>query len=179
MGPLPNSRQRVLLSTGNIFLYSLMSKERFKIVPASYLVLILEGRVLLSRRFQTGYEDGKYSLVAGHLDGGETFREAMVREAKEETAIDVLPEDMRVVHMMHRYCSADNDPLVRERIDAFVTAERWGGIPKIMEPEKCDDLRWCPLEDLPENTIPYVRVALEHIRDGVTYSEFGFHDDVC
>jgi len=37
-----------------------MVKERHKVVPASYLVLIKNGKILLQRRFNTGYEDGKY-----------------------------------------------------------------------------------------------------------------------
>jgi 8-oxo-dGTP pyrophosphatase MutT (NUDIX family) len=40
------------------------------ITPASYFILEKDGKVFLARRFNTGYEDGKYSLVAGHLDGG-------------------------------------------------------------------------------------------------------------
>ena len=45
-----------------------MAKERNKIIPASYAVLIKDNKVLLVRRFNTGYEDGKYSLPAGHVE---------------------------------------------------------------------------------------------------------------
>ena len=40
-----------------------MAKERHKIVPASYLVLIKDSKILLSRRVNTGYEDGKYPML--------------------------------------------------------------------------------------------------------------------
>ena len=56
-----------------------MIKERHKIIPASYLVLIKNNKILLQIRFNTGYEDGKYSRVAGHVDKGETFTEAIIR----------------------------------------------------------------------------------------------------
>jgi hypothetical protein len=43
-----------------------------------------------------------------------------------------------------------------------------------MEPEKCDDLEWFDFNDLPKNTIPYVRQAIECFRNRITYSEYGF-----
>jgi len=144
-----------------------MMNERFKLIPTSHLVLINDDKILLLRRFNTGYEDGNYSVVAGHLDGDETFIQAMVREAKEEAGIGIKPEDLEVVHVMHR---KSND----ERIDFFIQAKSWVGVPKIMEPDKCDDLSWFGLDNLPDNVIPYVKQAIEHIRSNVLYSEHGW-----
>jgi 8-oxo-dGTP pyrophosphatase MutT (NUDIX family) len=150
-----------------------MPKEHFKITPASYLVLIKDEKILMSRRFNTGYEDGNYSLPAGHLDGGETFRQAMVREAKEETGIILNPDALKTVHVMHRLVKFENVG-IRERIDAFIRADAWDGKIKNMEPNKCDDLRWFPLNELPQNNIPFVKYALECIQKNIFYSEYGF-----
>lgn len=144
------------------------SAQRPQVVPAVYLVLIKEGQVLLSRRFQTGYEDGNYSMPAGHLDGGETLTEAMVREAKEEVDVVVKREELELKHTMHRKASN------HERVDFFFTAKNWQGEPKIMEPHKCDDLKWFPVNDLPQNIIPCVRQAIELILSDKFYSEFGW-----
>ena len=39
---------------------------------------------------------------------------------------------------------------------------------------ECDDLQWCPLNALPENTIPFVRRAIEHhLRSGTWFDEIG------
>lgn len=144
--------------------------ERFKITPACYLVLVNDNKILLLRRCNTGYEDGKYSVVAGHLEGNESFKQAMVREAKEEANIDLKPEDLNVIHVMHR-STVDND---NERIDVFLSANKWDGEIKNLEPDKCDDLKWFDLDQIPENVIPYIGSALECIKNKVFYSEFGF-----
>src|SRR3990167_3802399 len=112
-----------------------MPQEKFKIIPSVYLILIKDNKILLLRRFNTGFEDGNYSLPAGHLNGGEKATDAMVREAKEETGISVSAGDLKIVHVMHRI-GAD------ERVNFFFSATRWTGEPAIQEFDKCDDLQW-------------------------------------
>lgn len=144
-----------------------MIKERFKLIPASHLFLIRNGGVLLLRRYNTGYEDGNYSVPAGHIDGSETATEAMAREAREEAGITINLVDLKVVHVMHR--KADE-----MRVDIFFTAQNWMGEPVIQEPDKCDELKWFPLNNLPVNVIPYIKAALENYQAGILYSEFGW-----
>jgi 8-oxo-dGTP pyrophosphatase MutT (NUDIX family) len=123
--------------------------------------------VLLLRRFNTGYQDGHYSVVAGHVEAGETVTEAAIREASEEVGITLQPSDIEVLHVMNRK-STD------ERIDFFVVVKRWSGEITNKELHKCDDLSWFPLASLPDNLIPYVRVALINYQNGVLFSEFGW-----
>ena len=78
------------------------SKDRFKLIPSVYLLLRSKGKILLLRRANTGYQDGTYSLIAGHLDGDELGTEGMIREAREEAGITVLAKDLRLVHTAHR-----------------------------------------------------------------------------
>ena len=145
-----------------------MHKTRFKLIAAVYLMLVNDKKILLSRRFNTGYEDGKWSLVAGHLDGDESVTSGMIREAKEEAGIVLSSENLQVVHVMHR--KSDD-----ERIDIFLTAKRWSGQPKICEPEKCGGLEWFPLTKLPADTIPYIREAIQNYQNNICFSEFGWH----
>jgi ADP-ribose pyrophosphatase YjhB (NUDIX family) len=144
-----------------------MPKERFKIASTSHLILVKDGKTLMLRRFNTGWCDGQYSVVAGHLDGGETVLQAMIREAREEAGLELNQEDLEVVHVMHRKTSM-------ERIDFFILAKRWKGEPKNIEPNKCDDLSWFEVDKLPENTIPYIRQAFDCFRKGIFYSEHGW-----
>ncbi len=145
-----------------------MKKERFKIIPTVYLILIKNKKILLLRRFNTGFWDGNYSLPAGHLDGGETIRQTMVRETKEEIGIRIDPGDLKLVHVMHR-----KEPK-EERINFFLITKKWCGRPKIMEPHKCDDLKWFKLSNLPKNTIPYIKQVIKSSLNKIFYSEYGF-----
>lgn len=145
-----------------------MQKQRYKIVPSSYLILIKDNKILLSRRFNTGFEDGNYGFVSGHGEANETFIQTMVREAKEEANIIILPEDLKIVHVMHR--KGKND----ERVDVFIRAEKWQGEIKNIEPHKCDDLGWFSLDSLPDNVIAYIEQAIKCVLNSVFYSEFGW-----
>lgn len=146
-----------------------MPNERFKLIPAVYLVLRKDNQVLLLRRANTGYQDGKYGLVAGHLDGDELATAAMVREAKEEAGVTVRPEDLRFAHVAHRL--SRNQP-GQERVDIFFEATEWQGEVVNVEPEKCDDLSWFDIDDLPENMLPFVKLVLTDIAQGKQYSEY-------
>jgi 8-oxo-dGTP pyrophosphatase MutT (NUDIX family)/N-acetylglutamate synthase-like GNAT family acetyltransferase len=147
-----------------------LKEERFRGHVAAYLVLEKDSRILLSKRKNTGYQDGMYSLVSRHLEGGETVCQCMIREAKEEAGITLAPNGLKVVHVMHR----NNTDFGREYIDIALSAREWQGEIVNMEPDKCDGLEWFPLDGLPENIVPEVRMVLENIRDGVFYGEFGW-----
>jgi hypothetical protein len=75
---------------------------------------------------------------------------------------------MNVVHVMHRKAKHD------ERIDFFMVAKEYAGTITNMEPHKCDDLQFFPLDNLPDNMVDYVRVAIDNYRKGITYSEYGW-----
>ena len=145
-----------------------MAKERHKLIPSVYLVSIKDNKILLLRRFNTGFMDGFYSFPAGHVEENETLTQAIVREAKEEIGVDIKREDLRLVHVMHR--KEPNE----ERINFFFQAEKYQGEPKIMEPHKCDDLSWFDLDNLPENVIPYIKEAIKNILERKIYSEYGW-----
>jgi 8-oxo-dGTP pyrophosphatase MutT (NUDIX family) len=134
-----------------------------------HLLFFRETRILLIRRFKTGFRDGEYSVPAGHLDGDETVKAAAAREALEEVCVHIEPHDLSFSSVMHRN---EGD----ERVDFFVHVRAWSGEPVNNEPNKCDDLRWEEVGSLPGNTIPYVRQAIQNHLDGIRFDEFGWHD---
>lgn len=145
--------------------------DRFRLVAAVHLLLIREGQILLLRRVNTGYEDGNYSVIAGHLDGDETVYAAIRREAREEAAITIEGDDLRIVGVLQRRAATADDD---ERIDFFLTASNWSGVIQNAEPGKCDELSWFSLADLPTNIIPYVRQALDNYRAGIWFGTSGW-----
>ncbi len=147
------------------------SSERFTLRSAVYLFPLKEEKVLLLRRFNTGWMDGMYSLISGHLDGNETVSEAMAREAFEEAKIKIIKEDLEPVTVIHRK-SPD-----QEYIDFFFVTRKWEGEPTIGEPDKCDDLSWYPINNLPDNLLPHVKEALDNFKSKTPFSESGWKND--
>jgi 8-oxo-dGTP diphosphatase len=144
-------------------------QERFKLIPAVYLVLRRDDEVLLLRRANTGYQDGKYSTIAGHLDGDELATIGMVREAQEEAGITVDPKSLKLVHTVHRLGRTQAG---QERVDLFFEAREWQGEITNVEPDKCDDLSWYPIDNLPKDMLPLVRNVIQDIAQGVNFSEY-------
>lgn len=134
------------------------------------MILKKDDKILLAQRANTGYQDGNYGLPSGHVEANESFTAAMVRVAAEEIGITVSPKDLSVAHVMHRKSVEDGS----ERVDVFFVTENWQGEPRNLEPEKCSALDWFSVEALPENIVPVVKAALEHIQKQKTYSEFGW-----
>lgn len=145
--------------------------SRHTIIPAVHLFLIKDDQILLARRFQTGYEDGNYSVPAGHVERGEPATVAMIRETREEIGVSIHHTDLKPIQVMHRNKGEE------ERVDFFFECTKWEGEVLNQEPEKCDDLRWFPLQELPQNTVPYVRFALANYMKSIFYSEYGWHGE--
>ena len=136
--------------------------------PTTIHLLFFRGEeILLLRRYNTGFRDGEYSVPAGHLDGGETVMQAGIREGKEEVGVNVKTDDLVFSSVMHRM---DGE----ERVDFFVTVERWDGDIFNAEPERCDDLHWFRIDEMPDNTIPYIRRAIANHMSRVRFDEFGW-----
>ncbi len=142
-----------------------MSNDRFTLRVAVHTILIKDNQILLIRRFNTGWRDGHYGLPAGHCDGQETILEAAIREAKEEVGLNLKPEDMEIAHIVHQIKKV-------EYIDFYFLARKWQGEPKICEPDKCDEIGWFALDNLPDNLIIQVQEAIGNFQKGLLYSEF-------
>lgn len=146
------------------------STETFKVNLAVSLILKKGDKLLLYKRINTHYENGNYGLIGGYIDGKETVQQGIAREAKEESGIDIRVEDLKVVHVMHSMAVGRYG----EFITVFLEASNWEGELANMEPDRCGDLSWFPVNNLPENMVSQVSSALENIEKGFFFSNFGW-----
>ena len=118
-------------------------------------ILILDqGKVLLLKR-KGSHGEGTWCLPGGHLEFNESFEECAKREAKEEVNVDIHPEEVMSI--------SNNKIYDKHYVTIGVRARIIDGIPRIMEPEKCDELKWFYLDALPENLFqPTERVIAHH-----------------
>jgi 8-oxo-dGTP pyrophosphatase MutT (NUDIX family) len=142
---------------------------RLSLIPAAYIFLERDdGKFLLMLRARTGYEDGKYQTPSGHIEEGETPREAAAREALEEVGVTIRPEDLEPVHAMYRM----HEDKTGYRMDLSFKTTKWEGEPYNAEPEKCDELIWVDPAALPENTTGVIRSIVKDMKEGRSFSEY-------
>jgi 8-oxo-dGTP diphosphatase len=134
---------------------------------SAYLILKRQNQICLLLRQNTGYMDGCYGLISGHVEDGESATDGMIREAREEAGIELNPAQLKVVHVMHR-----NEG--RLGIDVFFECFSWSGSVENREPHKCAEIGFFPQADLPKNTMDYVAVAIQASARGEIYSERGW-----
>lgn len=131
------------------------------------LILKKGEQVLLSKRMNTGYFDGYWGVISGHIERGESASQAAIREAYEETGIVIHPESIKMGHVMYRIHD-------RLNLDLFFIAENWERSIQNLEPHKCSELQFCEPDALPSPTIPYITKALQKISENSSYSETGW-----
>jgi 8-oxo-dGTP pyrophosphatase MutT (NUDIX family) len=144
-----------------------MPHSRFSVVPAAYVVFLRDGsgarEVLLQLRSGTGFMDDHWACAAaGHVERGESVHAAARREALEEVGVT----DVALTPLTAMQRSNNTGLAVDERVDYFFASTAWSGEPRVVEPEKCADLRWFPLDALPDPVVPHELAVLTALRDG-------------
>ena len=129
---------------------------------AVHIILIDNDKILLQKRKGSKLWPGYYALPAGHIDEGETQYDALVREAKEELGIEINPNNIINDYVVLRRNFFEIDGKILEPyIDYYFEIKKYNGVPKIIEEDKCDELLWADVNNLPEPFINYEGVFLE------------------
>lgn len=139
--------------------------ERFQVLQAVFVILRnKENEILLQKRAGTGYFDGYWDFPSGHVELGESLRDAVSRETKEETSINVAPVNLSLIHIEQFFVD-------RNYINYTFVARKWDGEPRICEPNKCSDLGWFAADALPSKCVNAVRaVEASGFSPDLTYS---------
>lgn len=140
------------------------------------LILLKENQVLLLKRHGTRWANGYYALVAGCVENHESIMQAMIREAHEEANIRLKPEWLTFG------CVIDAQIVGRGNghtcVDFYFIARQWEGDIANNEPHKHEDLRFFPLDNLPEQLLPFVKDAIIQGLDGTRYGEVGWEKTI-
>ena len=143
---------------------------RFASVIDAHVLLWRAGQVLLLRRAGDVYASGQLCLPSGHLERGESIRQAAVRETFEETGITLDPAVLRHVLSIHQRNPGTSDT----RIGFAFTPGSWDGEPVNAEPHKHSELVWADPAALPPDTAEYTAALITAAGRGLTFTLNGW-----
>jgi 8-oxo-dGTP diphosphatase len=111
-------------------------------VGTGALIINSEGKILLTRRgVNARNQVGKWEAPGGKVEFGETARETIIREAKEELNIDIQIDALL----------GFVDDIIEEEKQHWAgptwLASIVSGVPTIMEPDMCDGMDWYTVEE--------------------------------
>jgi mutator protein MutT len=137
--------------------------------PVDVLVLLVrDGQVLLTLRAGGIYLSGHWAVPGGHVDAGESVTDAAIREVEEEVGVR-LEHGVRFVGVTHHL-----PPHGDARVGFGFVATEWSGQVSNREPDKCAEVRWFPVDDLPASTMPYTAEIVRLYRCGSPFSLHGW-----
>jgi NAD+ diphosphatase len=111
--------------------------EHYPHLHPAVITLVRDGsRVLLARK--AGWAPGRYALVAGFVDNGESLEGAVAREVKEEVGVEVTDV---------QYVGSQNWPFPSQLMIGFVA--RYAGGEITIDKEELEDARWFDCDKLP------------------------------
>lgn len=126
-------------------------------VGVGALVFNAEGKVFLSQRGpKATNERNCWEFPGGQVNYGETLIEAVRREFCEEYGMKI-----EVIELL----SVSDHILLEENqhwVSPTFVARHVSGVPQILEPEKCTDIGWFSLSNLPE---PLSTVSQDNLKD--------------
>jgi ADP-ribose pyrophosphatase YjhB (NUDIX family) len=128
------------------------------LVPGgSAIVTDDRGAVLLLRRGDTG----RWALPGGTMDIGERLADAVVRETREETGLEVRPVRIVGIYSDPRHVFAYDDGEVRQEFNVCLACELVGG--EVTTSPEAPEVRFFPPAELERLDMhPSIRLRLRH-----------------
>ena len=122
-------------------------------------LIIREGKILCQRRT----DNGKWGLIGGLVEMNETYAEAAIREAREETGLEIRLDAFLGIFHNHNMVWSNGD--AAHVLTAMFTASILSGEPRI--DEESYELRFFDVQEMPELFAEDQRAALAAYLQGV------------
>lgn len=147
--------------------------EREKFLSSIYLIIKNDNEeILLQRRQGTKLWPGFLALPAGHIDEKENAYEAAIREAREELGIEISINNINDTFVVNR-----RNKSLMPYYDVYFEISGYDGKIQISEPEKCSELVWCNINNLPEDMIDFEIAAIKNNQNGIKFSVIDTDND--
>ncbi len=121
------------------------------------------GEILVGKR-KGGYAP-YYSIPGGHLELGESFETAAIREVEEETGLRIVdPKVLCVTNNLRTY--RDGGP---HFVSVSLFTNDFAGEAQVIEPDKCEEWIWVDPRALPQPHFDASEFAIACFLDGQFY----------
>lgn len=148
-------------------------KKRYMTRSAVFILVENKaGQYLFQKRQNTGYLDGAWDAAAsGHVEEGETAKEAALRELKEEIGLEVKKDAMKFVGVCHRF---DESVVYYDFYFHVIVSDALVSQIKICESHKISQIDWLSPKQIQGKVIDYVGKMIENYQAGIHYEEWGW-----
>lgn len=141
----------------------------YSTLPIAVVSIIIKNeKILLLKRKNTPWMNWYWWLPWWRLDFWESMIKWAIRELKEEIWIKVLDLDISyksiIQHKDNRW----------ERIYFIIKVDKFFWEVKNMEKDKCEEVKWFSLNNLPKNITPQVQICLENVINNIYFSEYWY-----
>jgi len=114
-----------------------------------------ENKILIGKR--KGSHSPYYSIPGGHLENGETFEEAAIKEVFEETGLKISnPIVINITNNLRTFKEEN-----KHNVSVNLYTNQFEGECFLKEPDKCEEWFWCAIEDIPNPQFDASEYAIE------------------
>ena len=132
-------------------------------VGIGVIIVNEDSHILIGKR--KGGHAPYHSIPGGHLEAGESFEEAAIREIKEETGITIHnPRVICITNNLETYLNEG-----KHYISIALVADGFDGSPVVMEPDKCEGWQWVDPTRLPQPHFDASEMSVSCYLNGVFY----------
>ena len=112
-------------------------------VGVGAIIVNKKGELFLAKRGREARnESGKWEFPGGGVEFGDTLKDTLKREMREEYGIEIEPG--KLLDVCDHIISAEHQHWVSPSFICSLTK----GEPKILEPHKCEEIGWFSVEEI-------------------------------